>query len=77
MLAEADAALRRGDLAMFQAKVNEARRILADQVARSGSADRAAEAVLAFVAQGRPTRETGAGFATPAADQCRPTADAA
>ena len=50
---------------------------VADQVARSGSADRAAEAVLAFVAQGRPTRETGAGFATPATDQCRPTADAA
>ncbi len=35
LLAEADAALRRGDLAMFQAKVNEARRILADQVARN------------------------------------------
>ena len=35
LLGEAEAALRRGDLATYQAKVNEAKRILAEQVSRN------------------------------------------
>lgn len=37
LLAEADAALLKGDLATFQAKVNEARRLLGDQVAKNAT----------------------------------------